>query len=736
MDENQEYEGGSSPTSAAGSKTKMQQYKSKARKSIAEFFGVGEEDEKNAMRWDKRRLRIASSIGKGIKEEYLQQDFTDGMPLKDPFARTSRQMSRASTISAFGAGPRRDTRKKSVIAMTVKGISQISANRQEMMRKKSFKQQGQSFPRQSIRPTVEEIMRPTEDGFSLVDDVFYDERPAGITQHAKAAPKPELAGGPSAPGWRRKPPQALPSTPGEDMTDGFGFQKIKDRVIQSAMVRDKRQMGMGIMGAMTRRRLKSTVLMTKEIKQQLDDIDDHRPYFTYWVTFVQIVIFIVSLAVYGIAPIGIQTTIESANVRMPNLAIQTETHIEKDNLWIGPRQADLIHLGAKYSPCMRIDENLNTAIGYDRVEERASACCIRNDGSGCVQTVKAGCSEILSRWEKWSSDNHGPDGRTGGSVCGQDPKYCNNPSSTPPFEWSDDITKWPICTETAKPNQSVASTKDQHMSCEILGRPCCFGIQGECIITTREHCDLKRGFFHDEAALCSQVNCFQEICGMIPFANPDAPDQFYRLWTSLFLHGGIVHLLITILFQMWIMRDLEKLMGAIRITIIYIGSGVAGNLASCTFIPYQVEAGPSGAQFGVAACLLVEVLQSYQMYKHPSLAILKLIGPLFFFFILGLLPWLDNWAHIFGFFFGFLLAFSLMPYVSFGQYDRRRKIISIIVCLGGAIGLFTILVLIFYVAPLTDCQWCIYLNCIPFTPDFCDNMAVKLKKNATYSSYI
>ena len=32
-----------------------------------------------------------------------------------------------------------------------------------------------------------------------------------------------------------------------------------------------------------------------------------------------------------------------------------------------------------------------------------------------------------------------------------------------------------------------------------------------------------------------------------------------------------------------------KLTGAIRMAIIYIGTGMAGNLASCIFVPYQVE---------------------------------------------------------------------------------------------------------------------------------------------------
>ena len=147
------------------------------------------------------------------------------------------------------------------------------------------------------------------------------------------------------------------------------------------------------------------------------------------------------------------------------------------------------------------------------------------------------------------------------------------------------------------------------------------------------------------------------------------------------------------------------------------------------------QVGPSGSQFGVLACLLVEVIQSYQMYRRPYIAVLKLAAPILFLFLFGLLPWFDNWAHAFGFLFGFLLAFALMPYVSFGKNDRRRKIISVIGGLGLAIGLFIILVIIFYVAPLTECQFCQYFNCIPFTSDFCDNMGVSLKKNSTYSDY-
>jgi len=40
---------------------------------------------------------------------------------------------------------------------------------------------------------------------------------------------------------------------------------------------------------------------------------------------------------------------------------------------------------------------------------------------------------------------------------------------------------------------------------------------------------------------------------------------------------------------MTILRDLEKLAGWLRISIIYILSGVTGNLASALFLPYRAE---------------------------------------------------------------------------------------------------------------------------------------------------
>ncbi len=39
----------------------------------------------------------------------------------------------------------------------------------------------------------------------------------------------------------------------------------------------------------------------------------------------------------------------------------------------------------------------------------------------------------------------------------------------------------------------------------FLARPCCTGVLGDCILTSRDDCRRRRGIFHQRAHLCSQV---------------------------------------------------------------------------------------------------------------------------------------------------------------------------------------------------------------------------------------
>lgn len=119
------------------------------------------------------------------------------------------------------------------------------------------------------------------------------------------------------------------------------------------------------------------------------------------------------------------------------------------------------------------------------------------------------------------------------------------------------------------------------------------------------------------------------------------------------------------------------------------------------------------------ACLFVELFQSWQIIARPFTALIKLCGLVLLLLLIGLLPYVDNFAHMIGFLFGFLLAFIFLPYLSFGEFDRRRKLIQIIVCFVLVISLYVVGFVVFYGTQDSGCNGCEYLNCIPFTRDFC-----------------
>ena len=133
--------------------------------------------------------------------------------------------------------------------------------------------------------------------------------------------------------------------------------------------------------------------------------------------------------------------------------------------------------------------------------------------------------------------------------------------------------------------------------------------------------------------------------------------------------------------------------------------------------------------FGIIACLFVELLQNWQIIHAPWKALLKLCGIVVLLLFLGLLPYVDNFAHMSGFLFGFLLAIVFLPYVTFGTWDRRRKIIQILVSLAILVILYVTLFLVFWTSDGGTYRGFEYLNCVPFTDDFCEpyNLGQKLQ---------
>jgi membrane associated rhomboid family serine protease len=84
-----------------------------------------------------------------------------------------------------------------------------------------------------------------------------------------------------------------------------------------------------------------------------------------------------------------------------------------------------------------------------------------------------------------------------------------------------------------------------------------------------------------------------------------ASGEFYRLFTAMFMHYGIIHLLMN-MWALWILgRTLETMFGPVRFLAVYLVCGIGGDVAAYIFQPGGLTAGASGAIFGLFAVLFV-----------------------------------------------------------------------------------------------------------------------------------
>lgn len=138
--------------------------------------------------------------------------------------------------------------------------------------------------------------------------------------------------------------------------------------------------------------------------------------------------------------------------------------------------------------------------------------------------------------------------------------------------------------------------------------------------------------------------------------------EFYRLFTCLFLHFGISHLLNNMVLLGALGWNLELEIGKIRFLIIYFVSGIAGNIISLFYdmsiAQPAVSAGASGAIFGLMGALVYVVIANRGRLGRLSERGMLIMVALSLYF--GLTSsGVDNMAHIGGLAAGFLLALLL-----------------------------------------------------------------------------
>lgn len=134
--------------------------------------------------------------------------------------------------------------------------------------------------------------------------------------------------------------------------------------------------------------------------------------------------------------------------------------------------------------------------------------------------------------------------------------------------------------------------------------------------------------------------------------------DYYRLFTSMFLHIGILHLLCNMYSLYIIGKEVENVFGKVKYLIIYLLSGIAGSILSLAFNHNTICAGASGAIFGLLGALLYFGYY-YRTYLGATLT-RSIIPVIVLNLIIGFTSsGIDNAAHIGGLVGGILIAMAV-----------------------------------------------------------------------------
>ncbi|KAF8379439.1 hypothetical protein HHK36_028875 [Tetracentron sinense] len=213
--------------------------------------------------------------------------------------------------------------------------------------------------------------------------------------------------------------------------------------------------------------------------------------------------------------------------------------------------------------------------------------------------------------------------------------------------------------------------------------------------------------------------------------------QGWRLVTCIWLHAGVIHLLANMLSLVFIGIRLEQQFGFVRIGIVYLLSGFGGSILSSLFIQNNISVGASGALFGLLGAMLSELITNWTIYSNKAAALFTLVIIIAINLAVGILPHVDNFAHIGGFLTGYLLGFVMLLRPQFGwvehqnlpadvrvksKYKVYQYILWLVALVLLIVGITVGLVMLFRGENGNKhCSWCHYLSCVPTSRWECGN---------------
>jgi rhomboid protease GluP len=164
--------------------------------------------------------------------------------------------------------------------------------------------------------------------------------------------------------------------------------------------------------------------------------------------------------------------------------------------------------------------------------------------------------------------------------------------------------------------------------------------------------------------------------------------EFWRLAASVFVHGGVIHLVVNMWSLLMIGPLVERIFGHLAFAVLYLASGIGGAIASAAVPPLRVSVGASGAICGVLGALLAflvvhrrvippTVFRQFSRNGVVVVVLMAVFGALF--------RIIDQAAHVGGLAVGF--ASGLLLIGPWPVAPRRRRLLARRAAVSGAIAL-------------------------------------------------
>jgi len=226
--------------------------------------------------------------------------------------------------------------------------------------------------------------------------------------------------------------------------------------------------------------------------------------------------------------------------------------------------------------------------------------------------------------------------------------------------------------------------------------------------------------------------------------------QWFRLFTPMVLHAGLVHYFVNMLALYFIGGAVEKAHGAASAGVLFVIPAVGGNILSAICLPGFISVGASGGIFGLIGMCMADICLNWNLlfpktttdedtrWRH-FYVLLWLAVDIIINCLIGFTPFVDNFTHMGGFVYGFCIGIASIERLASTFFGIRATDKSKSSYLAGIVLRFfglivsviaimaTTIVLVNSDGVTSPCHGCRYISCVPFPPNadekwwYCDD---------------